>query len=258
MGKKTNILIAAAAVAAAMAAVNRSVYRRAERRRPSGGKTYRWRYGNISYTVSGRGTPVLLVHSPVMGADRTEWRRKAESLSKSHRVYAIDLLGYGMSDKPGITYSSYLYSSLLNDFVREVIREKTAAVGANETASILLAAQALDRNAYSGLVLINPAGIGTPSKQYPLLRNILNMPFLGTAFYSLLCSKMGVWLFYKKVCGIRDKDITDEMVDARHLSAHMGGVNGRLPVIAHLAGYFDVDSEGLLKKATVPVKIVKR
>ena len=44
---------------------------------------------------------VLLVHG--FGGNSRHWRRNIAELAKGHRVYAIDLLGYGYSDKPDPT-----------------------------------------------------------------------------------------------------------------------------------------------------------
>jgi len=43
------------------------------------------------------------------------------SWQKHFRVYAVDLLGFGFSDKPSAApYSADLYVELISDFIREV------------------------------------------------------------------------------------------------------------------------------------------
>lgn len=51
--------------------------------------------------VDGAGAPVLLIHgrSVDLNSWRT-WEKNIAALSAHHRVYALDLLGYGASDKP--------------------------------------------------------------------------------------------------------------------------------------------------------------
>ncbi len=53
-----------------------------------------WR---IHYTVQGAGSPIVLVHG-FMDSLQT-WRRNAHVLAQKHRVYAIDVLGFGCSDR---------------------------------------------------------------------------------------------------------------------------------------------------------------
>ena len=53
----------------------------------------------IHYLEGGRGKPILLIHG--LGGRATDWANLMPQLSKGgYHVYAIDLLGYGDSDKP--------------------------------------------------------------------------------------------------------------------------------------------------------------
>lgn len=91
---------------------------------PSGGKYYHWKYGNIYYTKSGKGKPVLLIHDLDPTASSYEWKAVTKKLAENHTVYAIDLLGCGRSEKPNMTYTNYLYVQLMNEFISNVINEK--------------------------------------------------------------------------------------------------------------------------------------
>ena len=66
------------------------------------------------------GPPVLLVHG--FGASAYHWRYNIPALASSHRVYAVDLLGFGWSDKPLIPgYADYsVWQDQLAAFIREV------------------------------------------------------------------------------------------------------------------------------------------
>ncbi len=49
------------------------------------------------------------------------WRKNFDVLARDFRVYAVDLPGFGFSDKPNTaTYSADLYVELITDFIREV------------------------------------------------------------------------------------------------------------------------------------------
>lgn len=77
---------------------------------------YRWRLGNIHYTKIGEGKPVLLVHDLSPASCSYEWHSVRRELAKNHTVYTIDLLGFGRSEKPNLTYTNYLYVQLLLRF----------------------------------------------------------------------------------------------------------------------------------------------
>ncbi len=53
---------------------------------------------NLYYEEQGKGPPVLLLHG--FGASTYTWRHITPELARTHRVIAVDLKGFGQSDKP--------------------------------------------------------------------------------------------------------------------------------------------------------------
>ena len=82
---------------------------------------YNWKFGEISYTKQGKGTPILLVHDLTTYSSGYEWHKVADKLAEEHTVYSIDLLGCGNSDKPNFLYTNFLYVQLICDFIKNVI-----------------------------------------------------------------------------------------------------------------------------------------
>ena len=56
-----------------------------------------------------------------IGLSNYEYHNLIDVLSKKYEVYSLDLLGYGLSDKPNMTYTNYLYVELLTDFIKNII-----------------------------------------------------------------------------------------------------------------------------------------
>ncbi len=52
----------------------------------------------LFYQEEGKGPPLLLIHG--FGASTYTWRYVAPELAQTHRVIAVDLKGFGQSDKP--------------------------------------------------------------------------------------------------------------------------------------------------------------
>src|SRR5262245_16929615 len=52
----------------------------------------------LHYQDEGKGPPLLLIHG--FGASSYTWRHIAPALARDHRVIAVDLKGFGQSDKP--------------------------------------------------------------------------------------------------------------------------------------------------------------
>src|SRR5579872_3709005 len=81
-------------------------------------RRYPWKYGDMFYEVKGarEAKPLLLIHSFGPGASSYEWRKNIDALSEQFRVYSLDLLGFGLSDRPAIDYTPETFTDLLHDF----------------------------------------------------------------------------------------------------------------------------------------------
>lgn len=76
----------------------------------------------VNYIVAGPvdAQPFLLIHG--FGASGFHWRRNVNVLAAAgYRVYAIDLIGFGLSSKPVIDYDSRLWREQCATFLREVV-----------------------------------------------------------------------------------------------------------------------------------------
>ena len=63
---------------------------------------FEWRDRRVAFTKRGKGPPILLIHGIHAAAWSYEWRNNVDALAKNNTVYTIDLLGFGMSERPAI------------------------------------------------------------------------------------------------------------------------------------------------------------
>lgn len=183
-----------------------------------------WQGHHIKYTVVGTGQPLVLVHG--FGASIGHWRKNIPVLAAGgYQVFAIDLLGFGGSDKPPLDYSLELWQALLKDFWTEKIHQPAVFIGNSIGALLCLMMAADDPELTKGAVLINAAG-GLNHRPHEL-----NLPLrlVMGAFTKLVSSKIiGNFLFNR----IRQKHrikgtlaqvyctpeaITDELVELLYL-----------------------------------------
>ena len=101
---------------------------------------YDWKFGEVSYTKQGKGSPILLIHDLTTYSSGYEWHKITDKLAEDHTVYCLDLLGCGNSDKPNILYTNFLYVQLITDFIKNVIGDKPTVVATGESAAFVLAA----------------------------------------------------------------------------------------------------------------------
>ncbi len=119
--------------------------------------SWTWQDHTIRYTVQGQGKPVLLIHG--FGASIGHWQKNIPVLAeKGYRVFAIDLLGFGGSDKPALDYSLELWQEQLTAFWQAHINEPTIFVGNSIGGLISLMMLADHPDLSAGGILLNCAG----------------------------------------------------------------------------------------------------
>lgn len=112
---------------------------------------------DIHYVDVGTGPPLLLVHG--LGHSIVSWHRNIDVLRRTHRVLALDLPGYGLSECPvHAAYDPPYYASIVCGFVRQMGLDSVNAVGCSAGGlSILLGA--LDSpELFRRIVLVDSVG----------------------------------------------------------------------------------------------------
>jgi len=136
---------------------------------PKGWNSWKWRNHNINWLTAGeKGPIVVLIHG--FGASVYHWRYIVPELSKTCRVYALDVLGFGWSDKAIVHYDGYdIWSDQIADFIKEVVQpgcskngssgaEKAILVGNSLGGYNSLSTAAAHPHLVKGVVLLNAAG----------------------------------------------------------------------------------------------------
>ncbi|ACK72785.1 alpha/beta hydrolase fold protein [Gloeothece citriformis PCC 7424] len=119
--------------------------------------TWNWQGHQIQYTAMGSGQPLMLIHG--FGASIGHWRKNIPVLAeKGYRVFALDLLGFGNSDKPILNYTIELWQQQIRDFWAEQIQKPTVFVGNSIGGLLTLMLMTDYPEMIAGGVLINCAG----------------------------------------------------------------------------------------------------
>ena len=204
----------------------------AELPNPLGGERhyYRWRGHKVAYVVSGHQsserTPLLFVHSIHAAAWSAEWRFVFGPLAEREGngpAYALDLLGFGASDRPPIRYTAQLYIDLVRDFTREVIGRPPHALGSSLGATYLIAAEAANPGLLAQITAVGPAGISRLYDTGSVLNHAVEALFRtkipGTALFRALVSRPSIRFFLKDIYS-NPKSLTPEAVELFWLSAN--------------------------------------
>jgi pimeloyl-ACP methyl ester carboxylesterase len=175
--------------------------------------------GRLSCYVAGKGPPLLLVHSVNAAASAAEVRPLYERYRATRTVYAIDLPGYGFSDRSERPYTPRLMTDALHAVVAQIqARHGKAPIDALAVslASEFLARAAVEAPAsFARLALVSPTGFsgsqrrrGAPGSTLylPGLHRALKGPGWGGALFRGLTRPGVIRYFLRKTWGSRDID----------------------------------------------------
>ncbi len=223
-------------------------------------RRYPWKYGDIFYQVKGArdAKPLLFIHGFGPGASSFQWRRNADALSEHFRVYTLDLLGFGLSDRPGIDYTAETFSDLINDFLKEAIG-KPAVVVAHGLACAYVIADAYRRpQLFERLVLVSPpVDILEEGYQSPMsnaVKFLLRTPLFGQFIYNTLTSRRAIRSYFD-IEGFQNPGlITEELVEYVYANAHQS--NNRYSAASMLSDSLAMNVSEPLARLQVPVVAV--
>ena len=221
---------------------------------------YTWRNGTIFYQKKGTGSPLLLIHDLNPIASSYEWSYVIDKLSESHTVYAIDLLGCGKSDKPSSSYINYLYVQLVNDFIQDVIQEKTDLLVTGESFSFAVMAARMNEDHIGKITAINPADITynvqSPTRCSELLKHIFELPLIGTFFYNLETSAKSINKQFTEKYYYDTAKISVNLTDTYYETAHLQKSNGTYLYASILGNYTYINIINALKVISNPIHFI--
>lgn len=178
----------------------------------------------------GDGSPVLLVHSVNAAASAYEMRPIYTRLEGERPVWAIDLPGFGESDRGERPYSPRMMA-LAIDKALELIDRPTHVVGLSLGCEFA-ARSAVDRpHLVESLALLSPTGFGERRQPSPLIAGLLRFPIWSQAVFDGIASRASVRYFLNQSYA---GPVDEMMLEHAYRSAHQPGA--RHAPIAFLAG----------------------
>ncbi|HRE49480.1 MAG TPA: alpha/beta hydrolase [Aggregatilineales bacterium] len=162
--------------------------------------------GMQSYYVSraGVGRPLILIHSINTAASAYEMRPLFDYYRGKRPIYALDLPGFGFSDRADRPYTPDLYTHVIALFLQTQLREKQPAdlIALSLGAEFVARAAQINPARVHSLGLISPTGFsgrgGASQNSVPFgntLHRVLSFPVWGQALYDLLVSERSIRYF---------------------------------------------------------------
>lgn len=188
--------------------------------------------GELSYYVDDQtaGRPLVLIHSVNAAASAYEMRPLFEHYRAQRPVIALDLPGYGFSERGRRAYTPQLFEEAILDLLTQV--EEAADVVALSLGCEFAARAALaEPEQFHSLTLISPSGFnpektGRPSQQVKgteagdTAYNILTLPLWRRPLFDLIATRLSIKFFLgQSFVG----PVPAEFVDYAYATAHQPG-----------------------------------
>lgn len=266
LGNFWKTVIAGGAGVAALAAVNAAIRRQASEPDDSAltgeAHFFDWKYGRVFYKTAGRensGPPLVFIHSIGAGSSSFMWRKNFDVLAQSFNVFALDLLGFGFSDKPGAApYSADLYVELITDFIREVCGYPVNVIASSLGAAYAVRVADEHPELIGSLVLNAPADGGSfrtrPGMASAAFYGLLQSPVLGTSFHNVISSERSIRDYARRHLFYDHRRVTDRLVAHLYATSHQSGAQHA--IASFVAGYLNTDMRGPFARLTQPSILV--
>jgi len=138
------------------------------------------------YVAKGQGDALLLIHG--FSSSLYTWRASLDALAQQYRVYALDLKGFGFSDKPDSDYTIDEYVDFVAEFMNKLDMDSAVLCGNSMGGNISwrLALKYPDR--VSKLILVDASGYPSDHTGVPFFVRLGRLPGAGN-FFGLLTTR---------------------------------------------------------------------
>ncbi|MCB1022846.1 MAG: alpha/beta hydrolase [Acidobacteria bacterium] len=167
----------------------------------------------LHYQEKGTGIPVVLIHG--FTSSTYTWKDVFGPLSEKYRVIAIDLKGFGFSEKPEGDYSRREQGKLVIGLLSHLKIENAWMVGNSMGGETALNAALQAPEKIRGLILVDSAGVSFESKG-GITPWYARLPYVGRWITAIALSGTGIVRAGIERSFYDDSKITDDRVNYYH------------------------------------------
>ena len=222
--------------------------------------------GAINFFVNGTGdqTPLLLIHGLHMYAGLYDVLPIFEAFRTSRPIYAIDLPGFGRSEKTDRPYRASMYEEAILDFIKNQIGRPCHVLTLGNSSAYAAMASVSSPEWITSLIMINPSGFEMPhpvsmrtmdyrERARDLLLSYLKVPLWSLPIYDLFASRARIARYYNKHFAYSPPG---DLIDLAYTSSHQAGAHFAPMVL--LSGKLAVPHlrEKYYEKLKIPVYVI--
>ena len=224
--------------------------------------------GRLTYYAAGpdaqsEGSPLLLIHSINAAGSAYEVRPLYEHYRQSRTVYALELPGFGHSERRKRQYNVRVMTDAILLCVGEI--QNVHGRGPIDALAVSLSSEFLARAVtetplkFRTLALVSPTGFRSRDKTtkwrdgtrgMPGLHAFFEFPLWSEAFFRLLTSRASIRYFLRKTWG--SPDIDEGLAEYDYLTTHQPGAQ-HAPYYFVSGFLFSQDIQRIYQSLTLPV-----
>ena len=157
---------------------------------------------------------LVFLHGGGLDNAMLSWKEVIKLMGNQYDIYAIDMIGYGKSDKPNIMYSIPMYVEFLHNILQQLNIKKTNLVGLSMGGGISIAFSLKFPQMLDKLVLVGAFGLYDRMPYHTICRWFVNS-WLNAKSYEWLgkSKKLVRWSIESSLIGDK-KEVSDELVTA--------------------------------------------
>lgn len=210
------------------------------------------------------GRPLVLLHSINAAGSSYEMRPLFEHFRHTRPVFALDLPGFGFSERSDRTYSPRLYADAILDFIETEIGEPVDVVALSLSSEFAARAALAQPDRFHSLAMISPSGLtareesrgsqkASANRISGQIYRLLAFPLWAQAFYDLVATRASIQYFLQQsFVGPVDPGLEEYS----YATAHQGGA--RYAPLYFVSGRLftrDVCS-GVYEQLKLPVRVI--
>lgn len=188
-----------------------------------------WLNAYVDRSAAGR--PLVLIHSVNAAASAYEMGPLFRHYRTKRPVYALDLPGYGQSNRLQRPYTPQLFADTIVEFIETQVGEPADVVGLSLGCEFVARAALARPELFHSLAFISPSGLGSSTSgrasQQTEARGIadglhrgLAFPLWGRALFDLIATRRSIEFFLRKSF---EGPVTPGFVDYGYATAHQPG-----------------------------------
>ena len=223
---------------------------------PGAAHIYRWRHGHIFYRTLGDedAPPLVLLHAPGIGASAYEMRKIMDALARQYHVYALDLLGFGLSDHPQMDYSAEMYIAMCHDFLSEVVAQPATLLASGLSCNYAVIVAKRFPETCTRLVLISPVALFGGAHTQNFWSKLMQQPVIGFLLYAILSTRTALRYILTRQHSPHQGQISECDVDYLYATTHQ--FRAEYAAMAELAGKLAVDASQQFDTLQQPALVI--